>query len=60
MYLGREGKRKYFQHYERELNAPVEVDGMTLTFRDIFRRQADRLAAALTRDEPYEGFYFPC
>ena len=60
LYLGREGKRKYFQHYERELNAPVEVDGMTLTFRDIFRRQADRLAAALTRDEPYEGFYFPC
>jgi CRISPR-associated protein Cas2 len=32
----------------------------TVTFRGLFRRQADRLAAALTRDEPYESFLLPC
>lgn len=60
LYLGREGKRKYFQEYERQMNEPLAVDGETLTFRQIFRRQADRLAAALTRDEPYESFLLPC
>ncbi len=38
----------------------MQVDGQSLTFREVFRRQADRLAAALTRDEPYESFRLPC
>jgi CRISPR-associated protein Cas1 len=60
LYLDREGKRRYFTEYEKEMNAPFLVDGETVTFRHLFRRQADRLAAALTKDEPYESFLLPC
>ncbi len=60
LYLGREGKRRYFAEYEREMNAPFPLGAETVTFRGLFRRQADRLAAALTRDEPYESFLLPC
>ncbi len=60
LYLGRDGKRRYFAEYEKELNAPFEADGQSFTFREIFRRQADRLAAAITRGEPYESFRLPC
>jgi CRISP-associated protein Cas1 len=60
LYLGREGKRRYFAEYEKELSTPFAGEQQTLTFRDVFRRQADRLAAALTRDEPYESFLLPC
>lgn len=60
LYLDQDGKRRYFIEYAKELTAPFSVDGHDLTFREIFRRQADRLAAALTRDEPYESFLLPC
>ena len=42
------------------MGTPLEIDGQSLTFRQIFRRQADRLAAALTKNEPYESFRLPC
>ncbi len=58
--LGREGKHRYFLEYEKEMSTPLEIEGQSLTFRQIFRRQADRLAAALTKDEPYESFRLPC
>jgi CRISPR-associated protein Cas1 len=60
LYLNREGKRRYFTEYEKLLNEPFAADGGTLTFREVFRRQADRLAAHLTRGEPYESFTLPC
>ncbi len=60
LYLGREGKRRYFAEYEKELNTPFAGEPQSLTFRDVFRRQAERLAAAITRDEPYESFLLPC
>ena len=60
LYLGREGKHRYFLEYEKEMSTPMEIDGQSLSFRQIFRRQADRLAAALTKDEPYESFRLPC
>jgi CRISPR-associated protein Cas1 len=60
LYLDREGKRRYFAEHEKEMNAPFTLGAETVTFRGLFRRQADRLAAALTRDEPYESFLLPC
>lgn len=60
LYLGREGKRRYFAEYEKELNTPFAWEQQSLTFRDAFRQQAERLAAALTRDEPYQSFLLPC
>jgi CRISPR/Cas system-associated endonuclease Cas1 len=60
LYLDQDGKRRYFTEYAKELTTPFRVDGHDLTFREIFRRQADRLAAAITREEPYESFLFPC
>jgi CRISPR-associated protein Cas1 len=60
LYLDQDGKRRYFTEYAKELTTPFRVDGRDLTFREIFRRQADRLAAAITREEPYESFLFPC
>ncbi len=60
LYLDRDGKRRYFTEYEKLLNEPFESEGSTLTFRTVFRRQAERLAAYLTRGEPYESFTLPC
>lgn len=61
LYLNRDGKRRYFAEYEKMLNEPFALEtGSSLSFREIFRRQADRLAALLTRGEPYESFELPC
>jgi hypothetical protein len=40
--------------------APLSLDGENLTFRQLFRRQAERLARAFTAGEPYEPFRLPC
>ncbi len=58
--LRREALKRYFPAYEKELNAPISLDGEELTFRQLFRRQAERLARTLTQDEPYEPFLLPC
>jgi hypothetical protein len=60
LYLGQEGKRRYFAEYAQELSAPFAYQGGTITFRQVFRQQAERLAAHLTRGEPYESFRLPC
>jgi CRISP-associated protein Cas1 len=60
LYLNREGKRRYFVEYEKLLNEPFPLETGTMTFREAFRQQADRLAALLTRGEPYESFLLPC
>jgi CRISPR-associated protein Cas1 len=58
--LTREGMKRFFPAYEQELTTPFALDGEQLTYRQIFRRQAERLARALTAGEPYRGFRLPC
>jgi CRISPR-associated protein Cas1 len=58
--LHRESLKRFFPLYEEELTKPFPVDGDTLTFRQIFRRQAERLARTLIEGEPYQGFRLPC
>jgi CRISP-associated protein Cas1 len=58
--LRRESMQRYFPVYEREITTPLSVDGQSLTFRQLFRRQAERLARTLLEDEPYEPFRLPC
>lgn len=95
IYLGQEGKRRYFAAYEAELEESFalgggdenreaagegggaavggdrEADGVELsgggpggagetTFRELFRRQAERLARAIQGEEPYRAFRYPC
>lgn len=48
--------RTYFKAYEAELTRPMQVDGETLSFRHLFRRQAERLARCLVDGEPYRSF----
>lgn len=60
VYLGREGKKRYFAAYERRLAEPFEGDEGPTTFRELFRRQAHRLAAALDQEIPYRAFRYPC
>jgi CRISPR-associated protein Cas1 len=60
LYLSREGKKRYFAEYEKFLNQPFALEDGSATFRELFRRQAERLAAALTRGETYESFVLPC
>lgn len=36
--LRREALKRYFPAYEKELNAPLSLDGEQLTFRQLFRR----------------------
>lgn len=58
--LGAEGRQRYFAAFERELNTPRKVEDGEASFRDLFRRQAHRLAATLQRGEPYLPFRLPC
>jgi CRISPR-associated protein Cas1 len=58
--LGHEGMRRYFPAFEKELATPLAVDGEELTYRQLFRRQAERLARALTEGETYRSFRLPC
>jgi CRISPR-associated protein Cas1 len=57
--LKREPLKIYFRAYGEELARPRELDGEELTFRQLFRRQAERMANALVRDEPYRSFRWP-
>ena len=52
--------KRYFAAYEKELSSPVALGEEALSFRQLFRRQAERLARWLIEGEPYEGFRFPC
>lgn len=59
--LTREAMKRYFVAYEKELTEPRSVEeGETASFRQLFRRQAERLARALVHDEPYRAFRLPC
>jgi CRISPR associated protein Cas1 len=52
--------KRYFAADEKELTTPMAFGGQTLTFRQIFRHQAERLARHLLDGEPYAGFRYPC
>jgi CRISPR/Cas system-associated endonuclease Cas1 len=58
--LRRESMKQYFSAYEKELTTPVSLGEESLTFRQIFRRQAERLARTLTAGETYQPFRLPC
>jgi CRISPR-associated protein Cas1 len=58
--LRREAMKRYFPAYEKEITTPFSVDGEELSFRLLFRRQAERLARALIENELYEPFQLPC
>ena len=58
--LTREALKRYLAAYERELTEPRAVESEQLSFRQLFRRQAERLARALHGSEPYRGFRLPC
>lgn len=58
--LGRDALKRYFVEYEKELNATVEIGEESLSWRQLFRRQAERLARAMVDDAPYQAFRLPC
>ena len=58
--LRRESMKLYFPAYQKELTTPFSHDGGEWSFRQLFRRQAERLARTLLQDEPYEPFLLPC
>ena len=60
MLLTHEALRRYFVAYEEEIERPFEVDGREVSFRDLFRRQAERLARAIVQGETYRSFRLPC
>jgi CRISP-associated protein Cas1 len=57
--LKREPLRRYFAAYEEELGRKIRVGDEDLSFRQVFRRQAERLARSLTAGEPYRSFQWP-
>jgi CRISPR-associated protein Cas1 len=59
-FLQPEGLKRYFRAYESELTTPLRLAEGDLSFRQVFRRQAERLARALVAGEPYQGFRLPC
>lgn len=58
--LRREAMKLYFPAYEKEITTPFSVDGEELSFRQLFRRQAERLAHAFIDNAEYEPFQLPC
>lgn len=54
--LQRDALKVYFARYEKELSTAVSLGDEALPWRQIFRRQAERLSRALQTDEPYEAF----
>jgi len=60
MVLQRDALKSYFAAYEKELTRPIALGGETASFRQLMRRQAQRLARTLLHDEPYEPFRLPC
>jgi CRISPR/Cas system-associated endonuclease Cas1 len=58
--LRHEALKRYFEAYEEELATPLSLGAESLTFRQLYRRQAERLARAFTDNEPYEPFRLPC
>jgi|SRR6185295_8457141 len=59
-FLNQDGKKRYFHTYEEELNRPVALGEEQLSYRRLFRRQAERLARALAGEETYRSFRLPC
>lgn len=61
VYLSKEAQKRYFAAWERELEGPISLgeDGEA-SFRQLFRRQAERLARTLQSGERYEAFRYPC
>lgn len=59
VYLSREAQKRYFAAWEEELERLLALDGEETSFRKLFRRQAERLARALQRGEPYRAFRYP-
>jgi hypothetical protein len=52
--------KRYFPAYEKEMNTPMSLEAEEISFRLLFRRQAQRLSRALVDGEPYEPFLLPC
>jgi CRISPR/Cas system-associated endonuclease Cas1 len=55
-FLNEEGKKICYRAYEGFLNEKFETAGESLSFRQVFRRRAERLARALQTEESYEAF----
>ena len=58
--LTKEALKRYFAAYEKELTTPFAAEDESLSYRALFRRQAERLARSLTEGEAYEPFRLPC
>lgn len=59
MVLEREALKRYFAAYEKELTHEIALPEGAQSYRDLFRRQAQRLAGALTAGETYVPFQLP-
>lgn len=54
--LSRDGLKSFFTAWENGLAEPIALAEGPASFRELFRRQAERLARALTQGEPYRAF----
>lgn len=59
MVLEREALKRYFAAYEKELTHEIALAEGPQSYRGLFRRQAQRLAQALTDGEAYVPFQLP-
>ena len=60
MYLKDDPRKRYFVEYERFVTSPVNSEGQEYGtgYRGLFRRQAERLNRALSKDVPYAPYLF--
>jgi len=52
--------KRYFTAYQKELTTPLSLGVEQLSFRHLFRRQAERLAHTFMDNTQYEPFRLPC
>ena len=59
VYLNREGKKLFFPQYEKMMTQKnVVISNGKTSFRELFRRQAQRMARCLQEDEEYQPYVY--
>jgi CRISP-associated protein Cas1 len=58
--LDRDGLKRFFVVWESALAEEIAIGEGERTIRDLYRRQAERLARAIQYGEPYVPFELPC
>ena len=56
IYLNYNSRKTFFLHYERSLQQQFQYEGAEVTFRRLFKNQAQKLSQVILKNEQYTPF----